>query len=524
MAQTIKIKRGGIANLIASTPTLAQGELLLATGSLNGLGASFFVADAANSPELPYAKIETIANGATLASSLDANFTGLLIHSASDNKLYRYNGTAFVELPIAAGSFVGTLGVDSGGTGADTLTDGAVLIGNGTSAVEQLTLTNGQFLVGNTSDTPNVVDATTLAGDGLNATVLGTGVVNFSVDSASIDINDLGGTPLTVAKGGTGASSLTDGGVLVGSGTGAVTALSVGTNGQLLIGANSADPAFQTVSGVITIDASGVTDFSAGGASAISGSFTLVSASLAADITTNSSDISTNTGNISTNTSNISTNTANITNLTNATSSYLQGADLSTVVSASSAGTDGEIAIFNGGYDIDSSPNLTYDGTTFTVNDNVSLGDGAHTITIGNNASAAVTIGHASNTVTIAGNLNVTGTTTTVDSTTVQIGDNIIELNGTGAVNGGLLVKDVTNPNQVSGSLLWDTTNDYWKGGAEGSEKRIVLQDADMAANSFVIATGAGTINDVAVSTAGDILQWDGSSMVASNEIDGGTF
>lgn len=53
MAQTIKIKRGGLASLVASTPTLAQGELLLATGSLNGLGSSLFVADSTNSPELP---------------------------------------------------------------------------------------------------------------------------------------------------------------------------------------------------------------------------------------------------------------------------------------------------------------------------------------------------------------------------------------------------------------------------------------------------------------------------------------
>ena len=40
MAQVIKIKRGGLAGLVASTPTLQQGELLLATGSLNGLGAT----------------------------------------------------------------------------------------------------------------------------------------------------------------------------------------------------------------------------------------------------------------------------------------------------------------------------------------------------------------------------------------------------------------------------------------------------------------------------------------------------
>jgi len=52
---------------------------------------------------------------------------------------------------------------------------------------------------------------------------------------------------LTVANGGTGASTLTDHGVLVGSGTDAITALSVGTNGQLLIGSSAADPIFATL-------------------------------------------------------------------------------------------------------------------------------------------------------------------------------------------------------------------------------------------------------------------------------------
>lgn len=53
--------------------------------------------------------------------------------------------------------------------------------------------------------------------------------------------------PLTAANGGTGASSLTDGGVLVGSGVGAITALAAGTNGQLLIGSTGLDPVFSTV-------------------------------------------------------------------------------------------------------------------------------------------------------------------------------------------------------------------------------------------------------------------------------------
>jgi hypothetical protein len=79
-----------------------------------------------------------------------------------------------------------------------------------------------------------------------------------------------------------------------------------------------------------------------------------------------------------------------------------------------------------------------------------------------------------SSNVTIIGDLDVQGTTTTIDSTTITLGDNIIELNGTGASNGGILVNDVTNPNTLSGSLLWDGTNDYWKAGQLGSENEII--------------------------------------------------
>jgi len=53
-------------------------------------------------------------------------------------------------------------------------------------------------------------------------------------------------TDLAVQYGGTGASTLTNHGLLVGSGTSAVTALTVGTNGQLCIGSTGADPVFGT--------------------------------------------------------------------------------------------------------------------------------------------------------------------------------------------------------------------------------------------------------------------------------------
>jgi len=83
-----------------------------------------------------------------------------------------------------------------------------------------------------------------------------------------------------------------------------------------------------------------------------------------------------------------------------------------------------------------------------------------------------------SNNITIVGNLSVEGTTTTIDSTTVNIGDNILELNyGGSQTTGGILVKDATGDSTVSGSLLWDSTNDYWKAGKLGSEEEILLRN-----------------------------------------------
>lgn len=49
-------------------------------------------------------------------------------------------------------------------------------------------------------------------------------------------------TDLTVANGGTGASSLTDGGILLGSGTGAITAMSVLADGAIVVGDGTTDP------------------------------------------------------------------------------------------------------------------------------------------------------------------------------------------------------------------------------------------------------------------------------------------
>ena len=75
---------------------------------------------------------------------------------------------------------------------------------------------------------------------------------------------------------------------------------------------------------------------------------------------------------------------------------------------------------------------------------------------------------------TIKGNLYVQGTQTQVDSTTINLADNILQLNAAGTNDGGLVVRDATGGSTTSGSLLWDVTNDHWKAGASGTEERIL--------------------------------------------------
>ena len=75
-------------------------------------------------------------------------------------------------------------------------------------------------------------------------------------------------TALTVANGGTGASTLTDGGVLLGSGTGAVTALGQATDGQLVIGDTGGDPILSTLTagtGVTITNGAGSIEIAAAG-------------------------------------------------------------------------------------------------------------------------------------------------------------------------------------------------------------------------------------------------------------------
>lgn len=206
---------------------------------------------------------------------------------------------------------------------------------------------------------------------------------------------------------------------------------------------------------------------------------------------------------------------------------------------------------------------VSNDNTITTTSGNLTIDSAGGTVAVNDN-------------LTIAGDLTVSGTTTTVDSTTVNIGDNIIVLNAAGTVaDGGVQVIDTTGT-AGTGSILWNATNDYWYAGVSGSthyrvstftnatpttnaipkidgDKRLVASniadtgtqidlsvDLDMNSNdilnvgtlgitgldasSFVHTDGSKNLSTVTPSVAGDLFQWNGAAFVASNVIDGGTF
>ncbi len=75
----------------------------------------------------------------------------------------------------------------------------------------------------------------------------GTGITVNNGDGVSGAPEIVLDTPVSVANGGTGAVSLTDGGILLGSGTGPITATAQPANGELLMGSVGVDPVLNTL-------------------------------------------------------------------------------------------------------------------------------------------------------------------------------------------------------------------------------------------------------------------------------------
>lgn len=113
----------------------------------------------------------------------------------------------------------------------------------------------------------------------------------------------------------------------------------------------------------------------------------------------------------------------------------------------------------------------------------------------------------------ISGNLDVNGTITYISSSTLLIGDNIIEINvNKAAGNSGMIVYDTNAP--FTASLLWDATIDRWIAGPYGSESVIILASdtSSMSVNFARTASYSTTLGASLTSSAPDQVR-----LLASN-------
>ena len=379
------------------------------------------------------------------------------------------------------------------------------------------------------------------------------------VSGSQAELNSLAlDTALTVANGGTGASTLTDGGVLLGSGTGAITATSVLTNGQLIIGDGTGDPTVATLTagtGVSITNGAGSIEISAAGSG---GTVTSVAIAGTDGIDVDSGSPITGAGTITLGLSNIANDKlANSTvsyggvslalggtdatpafNLTDATSlpltsgvsgvlpianggtnisSYTTGdilyASSGTALAKLAIGTSGQVLeVSSGGIvewidndegDITSVANTTNGGLTVT---NGTGPDVTLTLNLNNLSAAAVDVSADSIAIIDANDSNGSRKESIADLATAMAGTGITATNGvlsatTGdvesvanATNGGI---DVTNGTGPDVTLAMDINN--LAAGVIASGDFIAFEDINAAGDP----TKKETVDDLAVLFAG---------------------
>ena len=142
------------------------------------------------------------------------------LHVVGTIKATNFNGdgSSITNLNLANIS-TGVLTVSNGGTGLSTLTSGQLLIGNGTGTITQTSNliwdnTSNRLGIGSsfpryTLDVGGSISGTFLYGDGNN-------ISNLKISNFTSGV-------FTVARGGTGSSTLISGQILIGNGTGAIT-------------------------------------------------------------------------------------------------------------------------------------------------------------------------------------------------------------------------------------------------------------------------------------------------------------
>jgi cytoskeletal protein CcmA (bactofilin family) len=137
--------------------------------------------------------------------------------------------------------------------------------------------------------------------------------------------------------------------------------------------------------------------------------------------------------------------------------------DAKTAISVADSGGDGSLT-YTAGAITYTGPSATETRAHFTAGTGVSYSGGQFSIGQSVGTSSNVTFNNA----TVSGDLTVSGTTTYINTQTLNIGDNIITLNadetGTPSADAGI---EVERGGETNKSFIWDETEDEWSVGSE---------------------------------------------------------
>jgi cytoskeletal protein CcmA (bactofilin family) len=132
-------------------------------------------------------------------------------------------------------------------------------------------------------------------------------------------------------------------------------------------------------------------------------------------------------------------------------------------ISVTDSGGDGSLT-YTAGAITYTGPSATETRAHFTAGTGVSYSGGQFSIGQSVGTSSNVTFNNA----TVSGDLTVSGTTTYINTQTLNIGDNIITLNadetGTPSADAGI---EVERGGETNKSFIWDETEDEWSVGSE---------------------------------------------------------
>ena len=283
-------------NHITASGNISASGNLSSTGNLDIDGTSNLEGDVTLQSDLSVVDVNATNITGSEVSSSTALFTTATIDKIGGAIDFDNQNMTNVDIDSGVITGITDLVVADGGTGVSTLTDGGVLLGSGAGAITAMSvLADSEMIVGDGSTDPvaesgatlrtsigvgttDDVQFTNITGSEVSSSTAlfttatidnigafkATGAIDFdNQNMTNVDIDSgviTGITDLTVADGGTGVSTLTDGGVLLGSGAGAITAMSVLTDGQMIVGDGSTDPVAESGATLRTSIGVGLTD------------------------------------------------------------------------------------------------------------------------------------------------------------------------------------------------------------------------------------------------------------------------